>query len=68
MEHNYTSMGRNPNWEKTCCAPRCAYLKKGQQDGGWCEHPKNRRPPSEGMPLGFTPSVMSTGGCDLHSA
>jgi hypothetical protein len=28
---------------------------------------KNRVPPSSGWPNGFTPSVSSTGGCDLHS-
>jgi hypothetical protein len=64
----YVSMGRNPNVELTCCAPRCAFLHKGPQDGGWCRHPENRVEPSEGWPLGFTPSVASTGGCARHSA
>lgn len=63
---NYTSMGRDPNWQKTCCAPRCMFLAKGQQNGGWCEHPRNRVV-TPAWPQGFTPSVASTGGCDLHS-
>jgi hypothetical protein len=65
MNNNFVSMGRNPNWQSTCCFPRCVFLQKGPQDGGWCRHSENRRSAS-GMPVGFEPSVASTGGCDLH--
>ena len=34
---------------------------------GWCQHPENRVPPSEGWPRGFEPSVSPTsGGCNLR--
>lgn len=62
----YDSGGRNPNWQLTCYT--CAYLIRGtNRDGGWCGHGANRVPPMQGWPNGFTPSVSSTGGCDLHS-
>lgn len=66
MDHNFTSMGRNPNWQLTCGFPRCGHLKKGPQDGGWCSQPENRHPACDGFPNGFERSVASTGGCDLH--
>jgi hypothetical protein len=65
---DYVSGGRNPNCELTCGFPKCDHLyKSASQDGGWCEHPANRVPPSAGWPNGFTPSVASTGGCSHHS-
>ena len=68
---NMVSGGRNPNRELTCGFPQCRHLirpKDGRRDGGWCGHPVNRVPPEPGWPVGFTPSVASTGGCDLHTA
>lgn len=68
---NMVSGGRNPNCELTCGFPQCGYLirpKDGRRDGGWCGHPDNRVPPEPGWPNGFTPSVASTGGCDLHTS
>ena len=65
-KHNFASGGRSPNWQQTCDYPKCRWLTKGKdRDGGWCDHPENRIPPSKGWPDGFTPSVSSTGGCDL---
>ena len=67
---NMVSGGRNPNCELTCGFPQCGHLirpKDGRHDGGWCGHPDNRVPPGPGWPNGFTPSVASTGGCDLHT-
>lgn len=64
---NYASDGRNPNWKPTC--QTCTYLDRGDRGpwaGGWCTNPHNRVPPLAGWPVGFTPSVSSTGGCDLH--
>jgi hypothetical protein len=67
--NNRVSMGRNPNYELTCGFPRCGHLKSEQdRSGGWCQHPGNRVPPCDGWPNGFTPSVASTGGCDLHTS
>lgn len=67
--NNRVSMGRNPNHELTCGFPRCGHLQSGtNRDGGWCQHPSNRVPPCEGWPNGFTPSVASSGGCDLHTS
>ena len=68
---NMVSGGRNPNRELTCGFPQCRHLirqKDGRHDGGWCGHPDNRVPPESGWPTGFTPSVASTGGCDLHAS
>ena len=66
-KHNFASGGRNPNWQQTCDYPKCRWLtKSNDRSGGWCEHPENRVPPSKGWPDGFTPSVSSTGGCDLY--
>ena len=68
---NMVSGGRNPNRELTCGFPQCKHLirpKDGRRDGGWCGHPVNRVPPEPGWPIGFTPSVASTGGCDLHTS
>lgn len=66
-EVGFTSMGRDPNVQATCCWPQCQWLKNGPMDGGWCTHPTNRVPPSGSWTTGFTPSVASTGGCSLHS-
>ena len=68
---NMVSGGRNPNCELSCGCPQCGHLirpKDGRRDGGWCGHPDNRVPPGPGWPNGFTPSVASTGGCDLHTS
>jgi hypothetical protein len=67
-KHNYVSMGRNPNWQLTCGFPRCGNWKPGEGAGGWCQHPQNRVPPQPGWPNGFTPSTITTGGCDLHTS
>lgn len=68
-QRNYVSGGRNPNIELTCGFPVCGYLDQGSnRNGGWCKHPDNRVPPCSGWPNGFTPSVSSTGGCDLHTS
>jgi hypothetical protein len=68
MNGSFQSGGRNPNQQRTCCYPRCAWLMPAEpgRDGGWCGHKENRRPPEKGWPLGFAPSVASNGGCDLH--
>ena len=68
---NMVSGGRNPNCELTCGFPQCRHLirpKDRRRDGGWCGHPDNRVSPEPGCPNGFTPSVASTGGCDLHTS
>lgn len=68
---NMVSGGRNPGYELTCGFPQCGHLirpKDGRRDGGWCGHADNRVPPEQGWPNGFTPSVASTGGCDLHTS
>lgn len=66
-EHSYISGGRNVNQQDCCDAPRCFWLaKRTDGDGGWCENPQNRVGPKPGWPDGFTPSVASDGGCDLH--
>lgn len=69
-KNNFVSGGRNPNCELTCTFPRCGHLVEDPEHyrtGGWCQNPKNRVPPMRGWPDGFTPSVDSTGGCDLHT-
>jgi hypothetical protein len=71
VRHSFVSGGRNPNYELTCGFPRCGYLiphRDMRYDGGWCGHADNRVPPCYGWPAGFTPSVASTGGCDLHTS
>lgn len=61
METNFESMGRN-YWQNSCGFPRCDYLKgSAERSGGWCTNPFNRRAYG-------TPSVCSTGGCDLHTS
>lgn len=67
---NFVSMGRNPNHQLTCGFPRCASFQPDPNpamSGGWCRHPTNRAEPSAAWPTGFTPSVASDGGCDLHT-
>ena len=64
---NFVSGGLNPNWDAVCAT--CPFLTRSPTgDGGWCSHSANRVPPMPGWPKGFTPSVFSTGGCDLHPA
>ncbi len=62
MKNNFVSIGKNPNWEKTCYFPKCIYFKNDlNYNGGWCSAKENKQ--KFGMP-----SVASTGGCDLHQS
>jgi len=66
---NMVSGGRNPNCELTCDFPRCGWLQRAtDRDGGWCANDANRCKAVPGWPIGFMPSVASTGGCDLHTS
>jgi len=68
-DKSYCSWGLNPNVQETCGWSRCGHLKTdGNKAFGWCQHPENRVEPSEGWPLGFTPSVSYSGGCNHHTA
>lgn len=65
----FVSGGRNPNIEPCCDSPRCEFLSPYRNhDGGWCTLIDNRVPSSPGWPVGFMPSVSSTGGCGHHSS
>lgn len=45
----------------------CRFLDRASnRHGGWCSHPSNRVPPSEGWPIGFPPSQSWNGSCELH--
>lgn len=64
-DFDFVSGGRNPNCERVC--QTCQWLHHDPaRDGGWCRNSLNRVPPQSGWPNGFTPSVSSTGGCNLH--
>ena len=68
-DDSYCSMGLNPDARATCGWPKCGHLLADGNTGfGWCLHTGNRAEPSDGMPLGFTPSVSYSGGCDFHTA
>jgi hypothetical protein len=64
-KNNFVSGGK-PGYYGQCW--NCVFLEKGKdRDGGWCTNSENRVAPSSGWPNGFTPSVASSGGCDLHT-
>lgn len=66
-DHNFVSMGLNPNNQITCGWPKCAHLKAdGNSTFGWCTIVQNRTPASKNWPTGFEPSVSFFGGCDHH--
>lgn len=62
----FVSGGRDPNHEPVCSTCVHQQRDRAHPGWGWCQHPNNRVPPSDGWPTGFAPSVSPHGGCNLH--